>query len=156
MKLSAVVVTRNDNYGGNLGGKQLNNENNPNYILRALTAGYNVEIDVWFIKGKFKLGHDEPIYDFPFELFENHFSKLWLHCKNIEAMIALNEFPNQHIVNYFWHQEDDITLTSKGYIWAYPGKQPIKNSIAVMPELNKDDLTQAIGICSDYIKDYKE
>ena len=31
---------------GNLGGKQLNNENNPNYILRALTAGYNVEIAI--------------------------------------------------------------------------------------------------------------
>ena len=140
---------------GNLNGKQPNNENHPDYILRALIAGYNVEIDVWFVDGKFKLGHDEPTYDFPFELFENHFSKLWLHCKNVEAIIALNEFPNQHIVNYFWHQEDDITLTSKGYIWAYPGKQPIKNSIAVMPELNKDDLTKAIGICSDYIEDYK-
>ena len=70
-------------------------------------------------------------------------------------MVALNEFPNQHFLNYFFHQEDDITLTSKGYIWAYPGKQPIKNSIAVMPELNKDDLTKATGICSDYIKDYK-
>ena len=130
-------------------------ENDPKYINEALAFGYNVEIDVWFIKGKFKLGHDKPIYDFPFKLFQNHFSKLWLHCKNIEAMVALNEFPNQHVLNYFFHQEDDITLTSKGYIWAYPGKQPIKNSIAVMPELNKDDLTQAIGICSDYIEDYK-
>jgi hypothetical protein len=130
-------------------------ENDPKYINEALASGYNVEIDVWFIKGKFKLGHDKPIYDFPFKLFQNHFSKLWLHCKNIEAMVALNEFPNQHVLNYFFHQEDDITLTSKGYIWAYPGKQPIKNSIAVMPELNKDDLTQAIGICSDYIEDYK-
>ena len=140
---------------GNLKGPHPD-ENHPDYILRALVAGFNVEIDVWFINGKFKLGHDEPTYDFPFELFENHFSKLWLHCKNVEAMVALNEFPNENLLNYFFHQEDDITLTSKGYIWAYPGKQPIKNSIAVMPELNKDDLTQAIGICSDYIKDYKE
>ena len=29
-------------------------------------------------------------------------------------------------------------------------------SIAVLPEINNDDLTQAIGICSDYIKNYKE
>ena len=140
---------------GNLNGKIPLRENKPDYIWLAIQAGYNVEIDVWFVDGKFKLGHDEPIYDFPFELFENHFNKLWLHCKNLEAIVALNEFPNQHLLNYFWHQEDDITLTSKGYIWAYPGKQPIKNSIAVMPELNKDDLTQAIGICSDYIEDYK-
>jgi len=140
---------------GNLDGKQPNNENNPNYIWQAIQSGYNVEIDVWFVDGKFKLGHDEPLYDFPFDLFDNVYNKLWIHCKNVEAMVALNEFPNENLLNYFWHQEDDITLTSKGYIWAYPGKQPIKNSIAVMPELNKDDLTKAIGICSDYIEDYK-
>ena len=140
---------------GNLNGKQLDNENHPDYILRALVAGYNVEVDVWFIDSKFKLGHDKPTYDFPFKLFKKYFGKLWLHCKNVEAMVTLNEFSNQHLLNYFFHQEDDITLTSKGYIWAYPGKQPIKNSIAVMPELNKDDLTKAIGICSDYIEDYK-
>jgi hypothetical protein len=140
---------------GNLTGSQPELENRPSYIQQALEYGFNVEIDVWFIDGKFKLGHDEPQYDFPFELFENYSSKLWIHCKNIDALVALNEFPSQHLLNYFWHQEDDITLTSKGYIWAYPGKQPIKNSIAVMPELNKDDLTQAIGICSDYIENYK-
>ena len=140
---------------GNLTGKQPNKENHPDYIWEAIVKGYNVEVDVWFVDGKFKLGHDKPLYDFPFELFENHFNKLWIHCKNIEAMVALNEFPNENLLNYFWHQEDDITLTSKGYIWAYPGKQPIKNSIAVLPELNKDDVSQAIGICSDYIKDYK-
>jgi len=140
---------------GNLNGRIPLRENEPDYIWLAIQAGYNVEIDVWFVDGKFKLGHDGPLYDFPFELFENHYNKLWIHCKNIEAIVALNEFPNQHLLNYFWHQEDDITLTSKGYIWAYPGKQPIKNSIAVMPELNKDDLTKAIGICSDYIEDYK-
>ena len=158
---------------GNLNGKQPDNENHPDYILRAITAGYDVEIDVWFVDGKFKLGHDEPIYDFPFKLLENNFQKLWIHCKNIEAIVAIGEFPNENLLNYFFHQEDDITLTSKGYIWAYPGKQPIKNSIAVKPELNEDDfflikknntpnsklnkedLTQAIGICSDYIEDYK-
>jgi hypothetical protein len=59
-------------------------------------------------------------------------------------------------LNYFWHQEDDVTLTSKGYIWAYPGKQPIKNSIAVMPELKNDNLSECIGICSDNISNYKK
>jgi hypothetical protein len=24
--------------------------------------------------------------------------------------------------HYFWHQEDDYTITSKGFIWVYPGK----------------------------------
>jgi len=46
-------------------------------------------------------------------------------------------------------------LTSKNYIWAYPGKQSIIGSIAVMPEIYTDDITQCIGICSDYIQNYK-
>ena len=58
-------------------------------------------------------------------------------------------------IHYFWHQNDDITLTSKGYIWAYPGKQPIKNSIAVLPEIHNDDISNCIGICSDIIEAYK-
>ena len=57
--------------------------------------------------------------------------------------------------NYFWHQEDTVTLTSRGHIWVYPGKQPIKNSIAVMPELFNDDTQYCLGICSDYIEKYK-
>jgi len=104
MKLSAVVVARNDNYGGNLNDRAT-------YCLNSL-------IDTF----------DEVI------------------------LVDWNSPNNRPLL---WDQEDDITLTSKGYIWAYPGKQPIKNSIAVLPELNKDDLTKVIGICSDYIKDYE-
>ena len=58
--------------------------------------------------------------------------------------------------NYFWHQEDTATLTSTNIIWAYPGKQPIIGSIAVMPEINSDEISQCRGICSDYIQRYKK
>jgi hypothetical protein len=54
----------------------------------------------------------------------------------------------------FWHENDTVTLTSTNMIWAHPGKQPISESIAVMPEINNDDTTKCIGICSDYIKNY--
>jgi hypothetical protein len=57
--------------------------------------------------------------------------------------------------NFFWHETDTVTLTSKKYIWAYPTKQPILNSIAVMPELYKDNIIGCIGVCSDYIEKYK-
>lgn len=141
---------------GNINGKQPDKENHPDYIWEALRKGYNVEIDVWFVNDKLKLGHDNPQYDFPFELFENHYNKLWIHCKNLEAIVELNKFDKTGTrLNYFWHQEDDVTLTSKGYIWAYPGKQPIANSIAVMPELNKDDISKCVGVCSDYIINYE-
>ena len=34
-------------------------------------------------------------------------------------------------------------------------KQPIKNSIAVMPEIYNDIIKQCHGICSDYVRNYK-
>ena len=58
-------------------------------------------------------------------------------------------------IHYFWHQKDDITITSKGYIWAYPGKQIINGSIAVLPEIHDEDVSKCIGVCSDYIERYK-
>jgi hypothetical protein len=56
-------------------------------------------------------------------------------------------------MNSFWHQEDDYTLTSHGWIWCYPGKTvPLSyRTIAVMPELYDTDWTKFGGICSDYV-----
>ena len=77
----------------------------------------------------------------------------WVHCKNVEAVVYFKEC--EYDVNYFWHEEDTLTLTSHNHLWVYPGKQPIKNSIAVMPEINNDDISECLGICSDKIKEYK-
>ena len=75
---------------GNLEGKNPTQENSPNYIWEAILKGVSVEIDIWYIDGKFKLGHDNPQYDFPFELMKNHSKKLWIHCKNLDAMSQLS------------------------------------------------------------------
>ncbi|MGA0351970.1 MAG: hypothetical protein ACO3MF_04430, partial [Acholeplasmataceae bacterium] len=48
---------------GNINGKKLSLENNPNYIKDAIIKGYDAEIDVWFVGEKFILGHDEPQYE---------------------------------------------------------------------------------------------
>jgi len=142
---------------GNISGPNPERENHPEYIFEALQAGYDVEVDVWFINGKFMLGHDEPQYEFPFGLLDNNYPKMWLHCKNIEALEVLHNLDSRgDKVNYFWHQEDTITLTSKNHIWAYPGKQPIKNSIAVMPEIYNDNVAGCKGVCSDHIQNYKQ
>jgi hypothetical protein len=133
---------------GNINGRIEEAENRPDYIEDTLRLGYNVEVDVWFLDNKFYLGHDEALYAIDKRFFDN--PRLWVHCKNIDAVLALQYSK----VHYFWHENDTITLTSQGFIWAYPGKQPIKNSIAVMPELYNDDLTSCIGICSDYINKY--
>jgi hypothetical protein len=138
---------------GNINGRIIEAENNPEYIDDTIRLGYNVEIDIWMINGILFLGHDEPQYKIDISWIDDRAYKLWVHCKNTESIEFLNKF--DYDINYFWHQEDTVTLTSKRYIWSYPGKQPIKNSIAVMPELYNDDTNVCIGICSDYIEKYK-
>ena len=149
-KLQMILIS----HRGNINGNQPNQENHPDYIWKAIREGFDVEIDVWYVNGKIKLGHDVPQYDFPIELLENYYNKLWIHCKNLEAVSKLNKFDKIGTrLNYFWHQNDDVTLTSKGYIWAYPNIQ-CENSIAVMPPENYN-LKNHIGICSDNIIKYK-
>ena len=81
---------------------------------------------------------------------------LWVHCKNVEAdqYFVENEFDCKEI-NWFWHENDTLTLTSKQYMWVYPGKQPIIGSIAVMPEIHNENISKCVGVCSDYINNYK-
>jgi hypothetical protein len=141
---------------GNIEGRITERENEPSYILDAINQGYKVEIDVWYIDNEYWLGHDEPQYKISFDWLETYFKDLYIHCKNLDGAIRFNNPPSHINFNYFWHETDTITLTSHSEIWAYPGNQPIKNSIAVLPELYKDDLSECKGICSDYIKKYKK
>jgi len=138
---------------GNINGRIEDNENKPDYIDDTIRLGYEVEVDIWKINNEIFLGHDKPQYKINISWLDDRANKLWVHCKNIEALEFLNNF--NYNINYFWHQEDTVTLTSKNHIWAYPGKQPIKNSIAVMPEIYNDVIINCIGVCSDYISNYK-
>ena len=139
---------------GNISGPNAEKENHPEYILAALQADYEVEIDVWFENGKFMLGHDKPQYEFPFELLDKNYSKLWIHCKNMDALSVLNNLdPGGDKVNYFWHENDLGVLTSKGYIWS---TNLFNRGILVMPEaFDKEPIETTLGICSDYIEKYK-
>ena len=138
---------------GNIDGRIEKRENSLIYIDEAIYLSYDVEIDIWMIAEELFLGHDSPQHKVEVSWIKDRAHRLWLHCKNTKAL----EFFNQHDydVNYFWHQEDVATLTSKKCIWAYPGMQPIKNSIAVLPELCNDNISECFGVCSDYIKKYK-
>lgn len=127
-------------------------ENRPDYIDEAIAFGYDVEIDVRYIDGDLYLGHDEPEYPTTLNWIRERGDKLWIHCKNHAAI----EHLHQTDLNYFWHDVDDMTITSHGFIWAHPKIQPLKNSIAVLPDNYKWDLSKCIGICSDYIANYKK
>ena len=139
---------------GNLEGPNPERENHPDYIMEAIQAGYDVEIDVWFKDGKFYLGHDEPQYLFPYDLLNGYYNKLWIHCKDMESLSNLNELDsNGSKLNYFSHEEDLGVLTSRGYIWS---TNLYKRGILVMPEMfDKEPNEDTLGVCSDYITKYK-
>ena len=75
---------------------------------------------------------------------------MWCHAKDFKTLDQIRNVD----CHYFWHQEDDYTLTSKGFVWVYPGKQLIKNCIAVLPEEYKQDLSICYGVCTDNVKKY--
>ena len=134
---------------GNISGIDKNNENKPEYIKKALSLGFDVEVDVRFEKGDFFLGHDFSQFKIDKNFLMN--KKIWCHAKTTEALCALNEI-NAH---YFWHQEDDYTITSNGFIWTYPGKKLFPKSICVLPEVANYEKIDCLGICSDNIQNYK-
>lgn len=138
---------------GNINGKNPLMENHPDYVKESLNKGFDVEIDLWVKDNIMYLGHDEPQYEISDEFIITNYKKLWVHCKNFDSLILLKNEKYKKI-NYFWHESDKVTITSKGYFWVYPGYQPIKNSISVLPELHNDNIKDCLGICSDFIERY--
>ena len=140
---------------GNINGRLESYENEPSYIDLSIKKGFDVEVDIWYVESNLWLGHDKPKYPIDLKWLIDRSSILWIHCKNIDALMYLKDsgFP----LNYFWHQEDDVTITSLGYFWTYPGKKLTKNSIAVMPETNNfENIEISLGVCSDLIISYQK
>lgn len=138
---------------GNTCGRLESHENEPAYIDLAIRKGFDVEVDVWLEGVNLWLGHDRPQYGITLDWIAERSERLWVHCKNIEALAHLKS--NAPETNYFWHQEDDVTITSKGHLWTYPGKKLTMYSIACMPETHEfENIELAMGICSDKIENY--
>ncbi len=137
---------------GNISGANPVDENKPEYIMKALQMGYDVEVDVWLLVDGWFLGHDEPEH----QISESFLLKsgLWCHAKNLDALEGLLALG----VNCFWHESDKYTVTSNGFIWTYPGLPLVEKSICVMPENFAEkfvDLSRCYGICSDQVELYK-
>ena len=107
------------------------------------------------INKKLYLGHDQGELLISKKDLLKYKNNLWIHCKNLEAISYFNKTDLD--LNYFWHDKDAYTLTSKGYIWAFPGEKLSNECICVMPELKKSineiksikEISIA-GICTDY------
>ena len=115
---------------GNIDGKNIEFENQPNYIDNAIKLGYDVEIDIWYLEGRLFLGHDTPHY-----IVDIH----WLENRSPQF-------------NYFSHDVDMGVLTSHNYIWS---TNLYDRGILVLPEVfGKEPFEGTIGICSDVIESY--
>jgi hypothetical protein len=137
---------------GNINGRLDSWENHPTYITSALEKGYECEIDVWYENGEWYLGHDIPEHKVNHQFISN--SKMWCHAKNIDSLNAMLMAGDIHC---FWHENDKYTLTSKNYIWAFPGFDvPLgSKSICVVPERCNQSVVNFYGVCSDFIERYK-
>jgi hypothetical protein len=140
---------------GNIYGKNVKTENTEQQIINCINLHFLVEIDLWYMNNSFFLGHDAPLNKISTKFLLDNKRSLWCHAKNEMALFELMNY-NLHC---FWHEEDKYTITSKGFIWAYPNSLLHKNTIAVLPEISKysiENLLQSFGICSDNIQYYKE
>jgi len=111
-------------------------------IEAALKAGFDAECDVWYKNGRFYLGHDAPVHPVNPEFLLN--PRMWCHAKNRAALEQLLT-AEAHV---FWHERDQYTLTSWGYIWAYPGARAGDRAVAVLrPGENPPE--GVWGVCTD-------
>ena len=128
---------------GNIAGPDPSEENTVKYLYAALAAGYNVEMDVRLIDGKFLLGHDRPIAEAPISLLTD--PRSWVHAKNVEALEPLLKLG----AHCFFHDSDAAVLTSLGWIWCFVGKPCSgSRSVCLLPE--KGGYLPSGAICTDY------
>jgi hypothetical protein len=130
---------------GNTSGAFSPFENKPEHI-KSVLKDYDCEVDVWYHNGFYYLGHDFANYIVD-KKFLKH-KRLWCHAKHLqslEQMLVDN-------IKCFFHQNDDYTLTSNGYIWTFPCKPVSKNSIIVDTSKDwKNKNYDCYGVCVDYI-----
>ncbi|KAL9178478.1 hypothetical protein ACHAXT_001816 [Thalassiosira profunda] len=140
---------------GNLNGPNPTQENQPQYLLAALAQGFDVEVDAWHdpATDNWALGHDAPLYPIEYEFLRQ--KGVWAHAKNTAA---LREMVKDPCVHCFAHDKDEYTLTSRGYIWAYPDVELAgRKCIAVMYSEPEKVLGLEIGgVCHDHVAELRE
>ena len=137
---------------GNIFGPRPEYENMPYHIEEAIHLGYDVEIDVWYFNNSFWLGHDTMSYQINYKFLLKYQKNLWCHAKSALALKELMVL-NMHC---FFHDKDDMTLTSRNYIWVHPTYKSLNSyCIIVHPEKHGVNFRYAAGVCSDYVGNIK-
>jgi hypothetical protein len=141
---------------GNLEKKFVPDENKPELLDRRISEGYGVELDVWFAKGAYWLGHDEPQYEVSFDWLMKHLGSKYIHCKNGETFEHLLSRCGKegYAANLFYHTSEDYALTTRGHVIVHPGKPLLRGSVNMMPEMSVQrrplsEWNKTFALCSD-------
>ena len=145
-----IIISHRSNLDGP--NSATNGENHPDSIEAALKEGFNVEIDIWNVSGRWYLGHNNPQYEVSYQFLDR--KDFLIHCKDLntlsEAMSIL------YLPDIIFHQNDDGALTAGGRIFTAPGKHITPLSIAVLPEqVDSWDISMAAGVCTDFPRRFK-
>ena len=152
----SVSLNRFICHRGNLEQKFVPDENKPELLDRRISNGYSVELDVWFVKGGYWLGHDEPQYEVSFEWLMKDAAAKYIHCKNGETFEHLLSKCGRlgYNANLFYHTGEDYALTTRGHVIVHPGKPLLHGSVNMMPEMAvarrpQGEWNQTFAFCSD-------
>lgn len=125
-------------------------ENRPDYVDKAIEAGFMVEVDLRLIGNQYFLGHDYPIWPVAFNWLNERRDSLLLHLKDISSLHTM--IPQW---NYFCHVNDPYTFTSQGKIWLH-SLDLTPDDRTIVPLMTKDLIRSyphkkhVHAICSDY------
>lgn len=128
---------------GNIDGRNIERENSISFIDEAINLNFDVEIDLWLLDKNLFLGHDKPQYEIDFNFLVERKNKLWVHAKNLEVI----PFLRFEDLNWFWHENDKMVLTSKGYPWCnfdifVKGGITVEFDFKIIPDY-------VYGVCTD-------
>lgn len=136
---------------GNLRGPTPGRENTPSFIDSAIACGYDVEIDIRYVGGEFKLGHDEPEIAVNNAWLLSRKDYLWIHCKDVMSAVKLNELDKSF--KTFCHSQDPFVLTSTGHLWIHDLNLEMGEH-AIIPLITEEDVKNYAGkpvyaVCTD-------
>ena len=140
---------------GNLNGLNPARENSPSYIREAISAGFDVEIDIHWWRDGIWLGHDEPEWGVPMSFLEEIKDHIWIHCKNFAALTNLID----RGFRVFYHEKEQYTIINNGLIWAH--NIDFVDDKCIIPLLSREsvleyDQKNVYGICSDFVYECRD
>jgi dTDP-glucose pyrophosphorylase len=123
---------------GNTCDRNIEDEGNPRFVVDAITAGFDVKIDVWFYargdplpsvdfaasdvkatSGRYYVGCAAPRYEVSLEFLERYSKHLWICCRNVRGLSHFAGMPG-----FQFFSEDgggDLVLTSHRNQWTREG-----------------------------------